>query len=133
MSVQTKTIGFFKQKIISYYDELILKIDIKTEEFLSHKVLESHEIEEINTRRSEWIKKIELVRKQNVFDLETNTNLEILNLLKFDEEWLNSILFKNGYVIFTQHKADKDDDPLFIGQLIYKNGYLNKNVIEKFE
>ena len=133
MALVTKKLSFFRQKIISYYEELINVIDVKTEEFLSHKNFESGDIDVINARRNEWINKIELVRKQNIFELDKTTNLATLNLLINDEEQLNYVLFKNGYLIFTQNKPFYDDDSLFIGKLIFKNGYLNRNVIKIYE
>ena len=133
MTDKKKGIEFFRQKIITYYEELVNTIDIKTEEFLLRKNIQCHEIDEINARRNEWIQRIKLVGDQNIFDLENNANLDTLNLLIDEKEQLNHILFNNGFLFFSQNKPYSDDDPLFIGKLVYKNGYLNKNVIQKYE
>ena len=133
MTLQTHSLGYFRHKIISYYEELINDIDLKTEEILSRKDIKDNQIQEINAKRNDWIKRIEFVREQNILNLETKTNSETLKLFKNDEEKLNYVLFKNGYLIFTEHKAFSEVDPLFIGKLIYKNGYLNKKLIQKYE
>ena len=134
MTLQTKGIGFFKNKIISYYEELTNKIDVVTEEFFSRENIQDSEVDGINARRNEWLQRIELVRKKNMFDLEKESNLDVLNMFVNDEEKLNYVLFKNGFLILTVKRKDYDVDPSFIGiQLIYKNGYMNKNLVQKYE
>ena len=128
----TKCIGFFRDKINSYYVELVNNIDVKTGGFLSLNNIQHHEKEVINAKRNRWIKRVELVRQQNIFNLEKNGDLEKLNTLKNDEEQLNYELFQNDFLIFTPHKVYYVD-PLYFGMLIHKNGYVNKNVIRKFE
>ena len=134
MSLQTKGLCFFKHKIISYYDELINKIDVKTEEFLfQKKTLKTEKIDEINAKRNVWIERIEIVREKNILNLEKNADLETLNWLTDDEERLNNILFENEFLIFSQNAKFSKFDPLFIGKLIQKNGYWNKDVVYYFE
>ena len=145
MTLNSKNKVYFRQKIVSYYEELISTIDLKTEELLASKSFAENQIEVINDRRNEWIQRIQLVRDQNIFNLEQNMNLETLNLLINDEEQLNSVLFQNGFLIFTKHNPhlgktylrynddDREYNALFIGRLIFKTGYLNKNVIKLFE
>ena len=133
MALQTKSFGFFRQRINSYYEELINKIDVKAEEYLSRKNIHDQEIEKVNSKRNEWIERIEQVRKKNIYNLEKNTNLELLNMFANDDEQLNYILFENGFLFFSEQRMYSDVRRLFIGKLIYKNSYLNKNVIKNYE
>ena len=135
MARETKSIAFFRQKIISYYEVLVNKIDIQTERWLLlDKIRKSKNGSNIlNARRNEWIERIELQKKKNLLHLENNANLETLNSLLNDEDKLNSVLFQDGFLFFTHRKPYSERGSFYIGKLIYKNCYLNKNELESFE
>ncbi|CAF0917263.1 unnamed protein product, partial [Brachionus calyciflorus] len=119
--------NYFRLKIISYYDDLIREIDIKTEELLANENIGNHEKNEINQNRTEWIMKLQQMRDQNLLNFEQSIDLR--NLTN-QNEISNYISFENEFLILRQNQLSLRENPLLILEF-NKNATLDKSWIKK--
>ncbi|CAF0805447.1 unnamed protein product, partial [Brachionus calyciflorus] len=101
----------FRLIIISYYDDLIREIDIKTEELLANENIGNHDKDEINQNRTEWIMRLQQMRDQNLLYFEQNIDLRILTN---QNEISNYILFENEFLIFPHYPSFLKENALLI-------------------
>ncbi|RNA05913.1 insulin-like growth factor-binding complex acid labile subunit, partial [Brachionus plicatilis] len=127
------SIGYLKNIIINYYDQLINNIDIDIEKYTQDNHFDDIQKQEIEGKRKKWIKKIESTRNDNILNLHTNQNIGKFFSLNNNPELLNYELFKNGFLFFTKEKIYGNPEVFFVGKLIYRTGYISEFSRKKFK